>query len=61
MYRNEIVNLLIASYEISHEDSEAADIGNIDFKNVRDFIEKVRLTAIPHDELKILSESWTNR
>ncbi|MEM0265461.1 MAG: hypothetical protein QXP13_05685 [Candidatus Methanomethylicia archaeon] len=42
MDRNEIINLLIASYEISHEDSEAADIGNIDFKNVRDFIEKVK-------------------
>ncbi|MEM0211672.1 MAG: hypothetical protein QXO82_06755 [Candidatus Methanomethylicia archaeon] len=42
MDRNEIINLLIASYEISHEDSEVADIGNIDFKNVRDFIEKVK-------------------
>ncbi|MEM2170124.1 MAG: hypothetical protein QW186_10065 [Candidatus Bathyarchaeia archaeon] len=47
MDRNEIINLLRASYEISHEDSEAADIGNIDFKKVRNFIEKAEVNCNP--------------
>lgn len=57
MDRDEIVNLLRKTYELSYEDIEVTNIENIDFDKVKYFITKVRekrLSSIPENEIMVL-------
>jgi len=57
MDRDEIINLLRKSYELSYEDLEAAEIEDIDPKKVGEFIDRAkraRLAAIPDNEIIVL-------
>lgn len=57
MDRDEIVNLLRRTYEISYEDMEIAEIEDINLDKVKTFMSKARasrLTTPLSDELNIL-------
>ncbi len=57
MDREEIVNLLRKTYELSYEDIEISNIEDIDLSKVKEFIEKARkrrLALVPKDEISVL-------
>lgn len=57
MDRDEIVNLLKKTYELSYEDVEIAEIEEVDLEKVRSFIHRAvetRSTMMPSDELTVL-------
>ena len=57
MDRDEIVNLLRRTYELSYEDIEVASLDKIDLSKARSFIHRardVRSASIPEDELTVL-------